>query len=509
MRSEVVIADRRLKSSCKAVLDVVYILGFSSGECFASLDTIAEKCGLSARTVQRCLNRLVETGYLGYRRDPTKRTGRIFTLDWIHDSSKHPQRGTTSTTICRTSEGSATSTTNLRGTHDKLSGQSAFGHDNLSCYLNQVEVEEKERKEKDGGPSHFPSTQPQRTDSPLKANSEPEASASGGVPGKIELTSFGYADIGLGHYTARRRGSEESYRLTQAQLETLKRQCSERGGSARMADEEIDRMLAAIAKEPATEPAPPPKAEPETHELSKYVRGLMKLGLSLEAALADEKRREASLKAIHDPAPEQVPAAKTSDEQRAGQRLNAAGLIVACLGYKKPELSMARAELARDAGLRQFMLDQGGEFAAALERLEQLIHSPTEPEWQASDTEEEPSDEEDIEADPPMVAAAVSPSAPRPDPLLKIILNHVESGCDSTHVTAGAKALCRALDDEKSFKYFCLVLNEVRAGSRPSWHVTDALDEALDSDSDKPGRVFNHRISELRPVGQKRKGRWG
>lgn len=109
--SQTLNSDPALSAIDVRILTAMYIRGLNSGECYASVETIARESATCTRTVKRRLPKLAELGYITIRPDKTKKTGRSIELTWLHDPNRHPQPKGTRVTACHPSSGSGTRVT--------------------------------------------------------------------------------------------------------------------------------------------------------------------------------------------------------------------------------------------------------------------------------------------------------------------------------------------------------------------------------------------------------------
>jgi DNA-binding transcriptional regulator GbsR (MarR family) len=84
------IRDARISASEKVVMLALQEWGWKHHECYMAASTVAERSGLSERTVKYSLKHLEELGLIKRVPDKSKRTGRKFLLLWLDDKTYLP-----------------------------------------------------------------------------------------------------------------------------------------------------------------------------------------------------------------------------------------------------------------------------------------------------------------------------------------------------------------------------------------------------------------------------------
>jgi hypothetical protein len=529
-------SDRRLTGADKSILNALYFFGRSTKRVWAGRKKIALEAGVNESTVKRRIPKLVELGYISIDPvpPPMNASWRVIRLDWLDEPNQHPQPKAVGA-FCPTWSSEQMGHFAPTG-GGILPKKSPTRGGILRPYNYKLVEEEKEKKE--GRPSLASSTdQLQRANSSLKAEFEIRQAPISAPPlppgqGKVDVKPVDH--YGIGGYRCQRRGSATVHLLTADQFDELKRRCGEHGGTAQMEDHVIDRLLEAI------------KAESNEHVAERQMTGA-ELKASLDAIRARDVEISARRRACIEVTPcygfstslSSTPRRIDVDGQELAlldglrfaeleRRAAAAGgieeLSADVLGAMieetrawTPEFSRADAqpilclldigEIPQAArtlevipGLEDWMVEQGGDLAEVSERIDRWYE-----ERNAPPAEEDDGDESGDEEDDAPVAVPMPYSTPQLDPVVKIVVERVEPGCSTDHVTAGGRALAKALDDDKSLRFFFKILNEVRDGQRPRWHVIEALDEAVASDSPTPGAIFTNRIQALQPLGKGQK----
>jgi hypothetical protein len=119
------IRDARISASEKVVMLALQEWGWKHHECYMAASTVAERSGLSERTVQISLKHLEELGLIKRVPDKSKRTGRKFLLLWLDDKTYLPP---------------------LRKPREKPSRAAKSKHEK-TCTLTENQIREAARKE--------------------------------------------------------------------------------------------------------------------------------------------------------------------------------------------------------------------------------------------------------------------------------------------------------------------------------------------------------------------------